>query len=303
MYDIAIVGSGPAGYSAGIYACRYQLKSVIFGKMMGGTISEAHKICNYPGFPEITGLDLSTKMYEHATKTGCEMKFESVTNIEKEDNHFKITTDLGKEYEAKKVILTVGTERTKLSIPDEDKYLGKGLSYCATCDANFYEDKVVGVIGGSSAATMAAMMLSDIAKKVYILYRGKELRGDPTWKRDVVKKDNIEILYQTVVIGLEGDEKLQALKLNKDYQGTNILPVDGVFVEIGSEPNQDLPRKIGLKTDKKGYIITDESQKTSVEGIWEAGDCTTNSNGFRQVVTAVGEGGVAANSVYRTINS
>jgi thioredoxin reductase (NADPH) len=303
MYDIAIVGSGPAGYSAGIYACRYQLKSVIFGKMMGGTISEAHKICNYPGFPEITGLDLSTKMYEHATKTGCEMKFESVTNIEKEDNHFKITTDLGKEYEAKKVILTVGTERTKLSIPDEDKYLGKGLSYCATCDANFYEDKVVGVIGGSSAATMAAMMLSDIAKKVYILYRGKELRGDPTWKRDVVKKDNIEILYQTVVIGLEGDEKLQALKLNKDYQGTNILPVDGVFVEIGSEPNQDLPRKIGLKTDKKGYIITDESQKTSVEGIWAAGDCTTNSNGFRQVVTAVGEGGVAANSVYRTINS
>jgi thioredoxin reductase (NADPH) len=301
MYDVAIVGSGPAGYSAGIYSCRYQLKSIIFGKMMGGTISEAHKICNYPGFPEISGVDLSTKMFEHAKSTGCEMKFESVTNVEKVDDHFKITTDLDKEYEAKAVILTVGTERTKLSIPDEDKFLGKGLSYCATCDANFYKDKVVGVIGGSSAATMASMMLSKVAKKVYILYRGKELRGDPTWREDVLNNDKIEVLYKTVVIGLEGEEKLQALKLNRDYAGTNILPVDGVFVEIGSEPNQDLPGKMNLETDKKGYIVVDNAQKTSIEGIWAAGDCTTNSNGFRQVVTAVGEGGVAANDIYRYI--
>jgi thioredoxin reductase (NADPH) len=127
MYDVIIIGSGPAGYSAGIYACRYQLKTLIFGKMMGGTVSEAHKICNYPGFPEISGLDLSTKMYEHATKTGCEMKFESIVNVEKIDNHFKVTSDLGKEYESKAVILTTGTERTKLTIPDEDKYIGNGF--------------------------------------------------------------------------------------------------------------------------------------------------------------------------------
>jgi thioredoxin reductase (NADPH) len=300
MYDVAIVGSGPAGYSAGVYACRYQLKSIIIGKIIGGTVSEAHKICNYPGYEEISGMDLSTKMYEHAKSTGCDMKFETVTNVEKIDDHFKVTTDLGKEYEAKTVVLATGTERAKLTIPDEDKYLGKGLSYCATCDANFYKDKIVGVIGGSSAATMAAMMLSEIAKKVYILYRGKELRGDPTWRDDVLKKDNIEVLYGTVVIGLEGQEKLQALKLNKDYNETNILPVDGVFVEIGSEPNQDLPRKMGLETEK-GYIVVDQAQKTSIEGIWAAGDCTTNSNGFRQVITAASEGGIAANDIYKTL--
>jgi thioredoxin reductase (NADPH) len=302
MYDVAIVGSGPAGYSAGIYSCRYQLKSVIFGKMIGGTISEAHKICNYPGFSDISGMDLSTKMYEHATKTGCEMKFESVTNIEKVDNHFKLTTDLNKEYEAKTVILTVGTERTKLAIPDEDKYLGKGLSYCATCDANFYKDKVVGVIGGSSAATMAAMMLSDIASKVYIIYRGNELRGDPAWKKQVLNKENIEVLYQTVVVGLQGDEKLESLKLNKEYNGSNILPIDGVFVEIGSEANKNLAQKAGVKTTKKGYIVVDQAQQTNVEGIWAAGDCTTNSNNFRQVITAVAEGGIAADSVYQYLN-
>ena len=302
MYDIAIIGSGPSGYSAGIYSSRYQLKTIIFGKMIGGTVSEAHKICNYPGFPEISGLDLSTKMYEQTKSSGCEMKFESVTNIEKIDNHFKVTTDQGKEYQAKTVLLTVGTERTKLSIPEEDKYLGKGLSYCATCDANFYKDKVVGIIGGSSAATMAAMILSQIASKVYILYRGEELRGDPTWKKDALKKENIEVIYNSVVVELEGNDKLEAVKLNKEYKGTNILSLDGVFVEIGSEPNKNLPEKIGVETDKRGYIVVNQEQKTNIEGIWAAGDCTTNSNGFRQVVTAVSEGAVAADNIYKYLN-
>jgi thioredoxin reductase (NADPH) len=302
MYDIAIIGSGPAGYSAGIYSSRYQLNTVIFGKMMGGTASEAHKICNYPGFDDISGMELSNKMYEHAKNTGCNIKFESIANIEKLNNHFKLTTDLNKEYEAKTVLLAVGTERTKLSIPNEDKFLGKGLSYCATCDANFYKDKVVGVIGGSSAATMAAVMLSDLSKKVYILYRGEELRGDPTWKRQALKKENIEVLYKTVVTKLIGDDQLESLELNREYEGSNTLDVDGVFVEIGSEPNKNLPQKIGIKTDKNGYIEVDEAQRTNIKGIWAAGDCTTNSNGFRQVVTAVSEGAIASDDIYKYLN-
>jgi thioredoxin reductase (NADPH) len=302
MYDIAIVGSGPAGYSAGIYSSRYQLNTVIFGKMMGGIASEAHKICNYPGFDDISGMELSNKMYEHAKNTGCNIKFESIANIEKVNNHFKLTTDLNKEYEAKTVLLAVGTERTKLSIPNEDKFLGKGLSYCATCDANFYKDKVVGVIGGSSAATMAAVMLSDLSKKVYILYRGEELRGDPTWKRQALKKENIEVLYKTVVTKLIGDDQLESLELNREYEGSNTLDVDGVFVEIGSEPNKNLPQKIGIKTDKNGYIEVDEAQRTNIKGIWAAGDCTTNSNGFRQVVTAVSEGAIASDDIYKYLN-
>lgn len=303
MYDVAIIGSGPSGYSAGIYATRYQLKTAIFGKMMGGTISEAHKICNYPGLPEISGIDLSTQMYEHAKKSGCEILFESISNVEKIDDHFILTSELGNNYEAKTILLATGTERTKLTIPDEDRFLGKGLSYCATCDANLYKDKVVAVIGGSSAATMAATMLSDIASKVYIIYRGSELRGDLAWKNQALNKDNIEILYQTVVTGLNGSEYLESLKLNRQYNDSNILPVDGVFVEIGSEPNKNIAQKLELKTDRKGYIIVDNAQRTNIERIWAAGDCTTNSNGFRQVVTAVAEGAIASNDIYKFLNS
>ena len=302
MYDVAIIGSGPAGYSAGIYSSRYQLKTIIFGKMLGGTVSEAHKICNYPGFPDICGLDLGTKMYEHAKETGCETKFESVVDVEKVDDHFKLKTDFGAEYEAKTVILTIGTERSKLTIPREDDYLGKGLSYCATCDGNFYKDKTVGVIGGSSSATMAAIMLSEIAKKVYIIYRGAELRGDPTWKAEALKKANIEVIYNTMVVGFEGKEKLESIKLSKEHKGSKLLNLDGLFIEIGSEPNKDLALKIGIKTDKKGYIMVDQAQKTNIDGIWAAGDCTTNSNGFRQIATAVSEGAIAANDIFKTIN-
>jgi thioredoxin reductase (NADPH) len=145
-------------------------------------------------------------------------------------------------------------------------------------------------------------MLSELASKVYIIYRGKELRGDPAWKKQVLNKDNVEVLYQTVVVGLQGDEKLESLKLNKEYNGSNILPIDGVFVEIGSEANKNLAQKAGVKTTKKGYIVVDQAQQTNVEGIWAAGDCTTNSNNFRQVITAVAEGGIAADSVYQYLN-
>ena len=155
------------------------------------------------------------------------------------------------------------------------------------------------VVGGSSYATMAAILLSDIAKKVYIIYRGTELKGDPVWKEQVLEKKNVEILYTTVVVGLEGDELLTSAKLSKEYNGNNTLPLDGLFIEVGSEPNKDLPLKIGIETDEKGYLVVDQAQRTNIEGIWAAGDCTTNSNGFRQVVTAVSEGAIAANSAYQ----
>ncbi|MCD4756439.1 FAD-dependent oxidoreductase [bacterium] len=303
MYDVAIIGSGPAGYSAGIYSSRYQLKTIIFGKMMGGTMSEAHKVCNYPGIKDITGIDLSTQMSEHAQTNGCEIRFESIANVEKHGDTFLLTNNRGNSYKAKTVLLTTGTERSKLTIPNEDKYLGKGLSYCATCDGNFYKDKIVCVIGGSSAATMAAMMLSDIAKEVYIIYRGTELKGDPVWKKQAENKENIHVILETVVVGLEGDEKLSSIKLSREYKGSNILNTDGLFIEIGSEPNDDLPLKMGIETDDKGYLIVNQAQRTNIDGIWAAGDCTTNSNGFRQVVTATSEGAIASNDIYQYLKS
>lgn len=298
IYDIAIVGSGPAGYSASIYASRYKLSNIVFGKLAGGTITEAHKVCNYPGLPDISGLELGMKFQAQAKDSGTEISTESVVDIKKEGNLFKIFTDLNKEYIAKTVILATGTDRNKLAIPREDEYVGKGLSYCATCDAMFYRDKTVGIVGGSNAATMAATMLSDIAKHVYIIYRGVELRGEPAWVEQVLKKENITVIYQTLLTSLEGEPRLRRVKLSKQFNGNDYIELDGLFVEIGSEPNIVLPVKLGLELDKQNYIVVSQTQATSLEGIWAAGDCTTNSNKFKQVITAVAEGGVAANSIY-----
>ncbi len=301
VYDIAIVGSGPAGFSASIYASRYKLKNIVFGKLPGGTISEAHLVCNYPGIEEISGMELGMKMLQHSKSEGGEYSPESVVDIKKEGDIFKLTTDTQKEYLAKTIILATGTDRNKLAIPREDEFVGKGLSYCATCDAMFYKDKTVAVIGGSNAATMAATMLSDIVKKVYIIYRGTQLRGEPAWIEQVEMKDNIEVIYQTLVTSLEGTEKLERLKLTKPYNNSEYLDVDGMFVEIGAEPNIILPLKLGVKVDEKNYVIVDDELKTNIEGIWAAGDCTINSKEFKQVVTAAGEGARAANSIFKYI--
>jgi thioredoxin reductase (NADPH) len=298
IYDVAIIGAGPAGLSASIYAGRYKLKNIVFGKQMGGTITEAHKVCNYPGVGDITGLELGSKMYEQAKNNGAQTSLESVVSIQKEGDLFKLETDTKKEVFAKTIILATGTKRNKLAVPGEDKYLGKGVSYCATCDAMFYRDKIVGVVGGSNAATMAATMLADIAKQVYIIYRGTALRGEPAWVEDVKSKKNIEVILTTVITAIEGNETLERVKLSKEFNGSQYLDIDGLFIEIGSEPNADLPNKLGVALDKENYIVVKDDQSTSIEGVWAAGDATTNSNKLQQVATAVGEGAVAANSVY-----
>jgi len=303
IYDIAIVGSGPAGLTASIYASRYKLKNIVFGKLLGGTITEAHKVCNYPGLKDISGIDLGMSFYEQAKGCGGEYKAESIVDIKKNNDIFILTSDIGAVYQSKTVILALGTNRNKLNLENEDFYLGKGLSYCATCDSMFYKDKVVAVIGGSNAATIAASMLSDVAKKVYIIYRGTELRGDQVWVEEVKSKDNIEIIYTTILIGLEGENKLERIKLSRAFNNSGYLNLDGVFVEIGSEPNADLSKKLGLEMDTKGYIKVSNDQSTSIKGVWAAGDCTDASNGFNQVVTAASEGAVATNAIFSYLKS
>jgi thioredoxin reductase (NADPH) len=297
-YDIAIVGSGPAGFSASIYASRYKLNNIVLGKLPGGTITEAHKVCNYPGLIDISGIDLGVKFLQQAQTLGGEYKAEQVVDIKKEKDKFVITVDNGNKYTSKILLLTTGTNRNKLNLKNEEYYLGKGLSYCATCDALFFKEKTVAVVGGSNAATMAASMLSSIASKVYIIYRGTQLRGDQVWVEEVMSKGNIEIIYTTMVIGLEGKDKLKRIKLSRSFNNSEYLDIDGVFVEIGSEPNVDLQKKLGINLDDKGYIKVSKDQKTNLEGVWAAGDCTNGSNEFRQVVTAVSEGAIAANSMF-----
>ena len=303
IFDVAIVGSGPAGYSASVYASRYNLNNVVFGKLPGGTISEAHKVCNYLAFEEITGLELSDRFSSHAKNFGAEIQNKSVVDIKKTGDIFKIYTESDNIFEAKSVILATGTKRKKLAIPDEDKYIGKGVSYCATCDSNFFKEKMVAVVGGSNAATTAALLLSEVATHVYIIYRKDSLRGDQKWVEAVLQNKKIEVIYNTLVIGLKGNGKLEGITLDTEFNRGKLLKVDGLFIEIGSEPNGDLPLKLGLKTDEVGYIKTKEDQSTNIEGIWAAGDMTTNSNRFQQVVTAVAEGAIAANSVYQYLKT
>ena len=302
-YDIAIIGSGPAAYSASIYASRYKLSNIIIGKIIGGTISEAHKVCNYPGLPDISGMELGMKFEKQAKDLGAEIKYESVVDINKEASEFRIVTDSHNEYIAKTIILATGTERNKLMVPGENKYLGKGLSYCATCDAMFYKGKTVAVVGGKNAAVMSACMLSDIAKKVYVIYRGTEFSGEPVWIDQLNSRPNIEVLFETLPTGFEGEQRLERIKLSKPHNEQETLDLDGIFIEIGSEPNSLLPNILSIETDEKKYIKVDQSQATNVEGVWAAGDCTTASNGFRQVISAASEGGIAANAIFKYLSS
>lgn len=297
-YHLIIVGSGPAGLTAGIYAARYRLKTLIIGRKQGGTVSYAHKVCNFPGEPEISGEKLAQKIQNHAHSFGAQIKLEEVVEIQKKEDNFQLITNLENSYQSKTVLLASGTKRRRLGLEDEDKLLGKGVSYCATCDGRFFKDKKVAVIGGSDAACTAALYLSDIASRVYLIYRRNELRCMPSWQKEIKKKDNITVIYKTNITALIGEESLQAVKLDNPYQESGELEVDGLFIEIGSVPNNSIAKKVGVKTAKDGYIKVNQAQKTNIKGTWAAGDITTASDNFKQVVTACAEGAIAARNVY-----
>ena len=288
-YDLIIIGAGPAGLTAAIYAARYKLNVLIVGKLFGGIMTESYKVCNYPGYKNITGFELAKKMLEQAKELGVEIKQEEVYDVKK---GFEVITNKNK-YSAKKIILAVGSERKKLQLENEKKFMGKGISYCATCDASFYKDKIVGIVGGSDAALSSALLLSKMAKKVYIIYRQEKfLKAQPAWVEEVKKNKKITSFFNSSITQLIGKERLQEIEIN----GKKKLGVDGIFVEIGSVPNIELAEKLKVKTNSEGYIVVDKKQRTSVAGVFAAGDITDNP--LKQIVTACGEGAVAANSAY-----
>ena len=293
-YDLIIIGAGPAGLTAAVYAARYKINFLIIGKMSGGLMGEAYEICNFPSYNRVNGVELMKKMINHVNDLGVEIKSEEVLDIKKKGKEFEIKTN--KEiYPAKKIIIATGSERRKLGINREKELTGKGISYCATCDAPFYKDKVVGVAGGSDAALTAALLLSKFAKKVYIIYRkNKFFRGDNIWIEEVKKNKKIESLFNSKITRLIGKDKFEEIEIN----GKVKLKVDGVFVEVGNIPNLELAKNIGVKIEKN-QIVTDKQQRTNIKGIFAAGDITDNP--LKQIVTACGEGATAANSVYREL--
>ncbi|MEI7961075.1 MAG: FAD-dependent oxidoreductase [archaeon] len=295
QYDVAIIGAGPAGLMAAVYAGRYKLKTIVIGELHGGTIGEAITVCNFPTYTEISGTELSQKMVNQVTNLGINILGEKINVVEKNENGFLIKGS-EKVITAKKVILAIGTKRKHLGLPKENEFSGKGVSYCSACDGMFFVDKVVGVVGGSDSALTAAIHLADIAKKVYIFYRkDKFSKAEPTWVEMVLKNKKILPVFNSNIVELIGERKLEGVKLDNGKQ----VVLNGLFIEIGSEPKNEFLSQMKLKTDKEGYVLVDKLMRTNVHGIFSAGDL--NSGNFKQAVIATAEGAIAANAVYEEV--
>lgn len=300
IYDLIIIGAGPAGLSASIYASRYQIKHLVLGAQLGGAMVLASKVENYPGFDFITGVDLAQKMAQQAQKLGGEIKTTGVTQINKKGTNFELKIGSGESFEGKTLIVATGTQRQKLNIPGEREYLGKGVSYCSVCDAAFFKEKVTAVIGGSNSAAMAAAHLAGFAQKVYLIYRKKPLRADPIWIERIEKEPKIEIIYETNVVEISGDgEKVTALKLDKPFKESRELKLDGIFIEIGGVPGTELVKLLGVELDGKGYIKVKPDMSTNIAGIFAAGDVADSSGELQQIITATSEGAIASSSIYK----
>jgi len=292
-YEVVIIGGGPAGLSAGIYTARARLTSLLVEKgIIGGLITVAEWVENYPGFPEgISGLELTELMHQQATKFGLETLTAEVTGIELEGKRKIVKTSEG-DFMAKAVIAAGGSDRVQLNVPGEKEFIGRGVSYCATCDAAFFVDRAVALVGGGDAAITEALHLTKFASKVIVIHRRDELRATRIVQEKAFAEPKIEFLWNSIVEGVEGEDVVERLKLrNVVTREESTLDVSGVFVSIGFKPNTDYLRDI-LPLDAAGYIVTNEKMETVVPGILAAGDIRRNS--IRQVIAAAGDGATAA---------
>jgi thioredoxin reductase (NADPH) len=303
IYDLLVLGGGPAGLTAAIYSSRYSLNTLIISKEIGGTANLAPEIENWPGFIG-SGLNLMEKFKEQAKLFGANILEDEIRSIEKREGVFVVKTTQ-KELKGKTLIIALGTEHKKLDIPGEREFLGKGVSYCATCDGNFFKNKTVAVVGGANSAASAALYLAKICKKVYILYRKHEMRCEPISLNKLKEKENVEIIYFAKPVEILGKNKVTEIKINieepnRDKKEISKL-VDGIFIEVGATPITEVVQKIGVDLNCDNYIRTDKDMKTSVQRVFAAGDNTDNS--LKQIVTAAGEGAIAAKSVYELLKN
>lgn len=302
MYDLAIIGAGPAGLSASVYASRYGVKNIVIGEIGGGLTSETHEIGNWLGTEKISGADFGKQAQDHVLSYGAEISLLTVTSITKLSDSFELILSSGQKILAKTILLTTGTKHRHLDIPGEVELLGRGVSYCATCDGYFYRNKTVAVIGGGNSAAAAAVHLGNLAAKVYLLYRGPKLKAEQAWLKAIDNNPKIEIMYNVVPKQFLGQGYVTGLVIEKTGESEQTLALDGIFVEIGLDPNISLINTLSITTDEGGYIVIDEAGKTNVAGIWAAGDVTTGSNKFKQIITAASEGAIAAQDIAQSLN-
>ncbi len=292
-YDMIIVGAGPAGLSAALYAARYKMNILVIGKEPGGTANEAAKIENWIGTPGLSGVELMERFVDHVKEYDVEIKTKEVVETKKEGEVFKVKTKDGEEFEAETLLLAMGLKRRKLDVEGADKFEGRGVSYCFTCDAPLYRDVKVGVVGGSDSAAQAALMLSKYASKVYVIYRRKPMRCEPKLLDKIEADDKIELVYEANVKKIKGDENVEEVELDTG----DSIPLEGLFIEIGSVPTSVLANKLGVETTESGYVKINDNCETNAEGVYAAGDITTRP--FKQIVTAAAQGATACFSAYK----
>lgn len=301
VYDVIIIGSGPAGLAAAIYGKRARLETLVLERqpMSGGQILNTYEVDNYPGFPGIGGFELGQKFREHAEKMGVEFVTAEVNGIAEGKENKRVLTEQG-EYETKTIIFATGANHKKLGVPGEEELCGMGVSYCATCDGAFFRDGTVAVVGGGDVALEDALFLARTCKKVYLIHRRNEFRGAKVLQEQVKETENIEVIWDTIVEEIKGDGRVQSLALLQKKTGEESeLPVDGVFLAVGIKPNTEQAADV-VELDGSGYIIAGEDTKTSVRGIFAAGDVRTKP--LRQVVTAVADGANAITAVESYLN-
>lgn len=300
MKDLIIIGAGPAGLSGGIYSSVYNLDTEIIGKDVGGTINEGHTVENYPGLGKTTGEKVAEKFLDHLESLERDITETEATRIEKNGEGFKVITKDGGEYESKALLITTGRKHRKLNIPGEEKYRGKGVSYCAVCDAPLFKDAEVGVVGGSDSAAKEALLLTEHAEKVYIIYRKDEIRPEPMTKKKIyekVEEGKIEIINNTNVKEVKGDQMMNKVVLDNPYKGNEELEIEGLFINIGGVPTIELLKNLDIDTSKRGEIKVDEEMSTNVPGVYAAGDVTDNN--FKQVITAAYQGSRSIQSIFQ----
>ena len=298
MYDVIIIGSGPAGLSAAIYASRARLNALVLEQnfVSGGQIIDTYEIDNYAGLPGISGMELAEKMQQHAEKLGAVIEYAPVTGLELEGPVKKVLTDEG-VYEAKALIIASGATHSHLGAPGEEEFGGRGVSYCATCDGAFYRGKDVLVVGGGDVAVEDAIFLARGCSKVYVVHRRNELRAARILQERLLALPNVEMVWDSVLKNVNGGKRVEsAVVENVKDHSERTIPVSGVFIAVGIEPRSAFAAG-GVEMDEKGYILADETCQTSVPGVFAAGDVRKKQ--LRQVVTAVADGANAVTSVER----
>ena len=309
IYDFIIIGGGGTGLAAGMYSARLGLKTLVLGTThgtelpIGGVITTTHVVENYPGFAKISGVELAKKLENHAREYELvEIKNEKVSEVKKTKTGFSVATKK-ETYEGKTILFATGTMWKKLpeTVKGNREFENRGVSYCALCDSPLFKEKIVAVVGGSDSAAKDALLLSEHAKKVYIIYRGEEIRPEPINYERIKKNKKIEIINHANIVEIKGKDFVKSVVLDRNFKGKKNLDVDGVFVAIGHIALSDLAKTLGVKTDEKNEIkINHMTSETNVPGVFAAGDVTDKQ--FKQLITGVADGCTAAYSAYEFIN-